>query len=489
MNTQESILSTNLLYNENKARWDFLYRSFIGGDEYRKGNYLTRYSLETDKEYEARIKETPYDNQCQSVINIYNSFLFRTEPEREFNSIENLPELQDFLKDADFDGRSLNAVMREVSQWSQVYGHCWVVMSKPNVNATTRADEVALGVRPYLSLLTPQSVLDWAWERSPAGRYTLSYLKYIEDINGDITVVREWTQSEIVTTHYDRTNEKVKDATIETNQLGVIPAVISYSNRSMVRGIGCSVIDSIADLSRYIYNSLTEAAQSIRLSSHPSLIVTPDVQVGTGSGAIIQIPDNLEPGLKPYTLDFNGASIDSIYKVINNTIETIEKSANIGSVRTTEAKSISGVSREMEFQLLNSRLSQMADNIELTEEQLWRLFCLYQGQPFDVEIKYPDSFSIKENSNELQQLKIAADTVLDPRVRAAIDAKVLDLLELDEDEVTAMANPELVDLESVPEEDEFKETLMINPLTAEVELVQTPERQLALAKQGWVRKD
>jgi hypothetical protein len=34
---------------------------------------------------------------------------------------------------------------------------------------------------------------------------------------------------------------------------------------------------------------------------------------------------------------------------------------------------------ETEFQLLNAKLSEKADNLELAEEQMWRLFAIYQG--------------------------------------------------------------------------------------------------------------
>ena len=42
--------------------------------------------------------------------------------------------------DADHDGRSFNMVMREATVWSSVYGHCWLLLDKPSIEAATRAD-------------------------------------------------------------------------------------------------------------------------------------------------------------------------------------------------------------------------------------------------------------------------------------------------------------------------------------------------------------
>ncbi|WP_216071916.1 hypothetical protein, partial [Acinetobacter baylyi] len=35
--------------------------------------------------------------------------------------------------------------------WSSVFGHCYILLSKPNVGAQTRAEEQQVGVRPSIS--------------------------------------------------------------------------------------------------------------------------------------------------------------------------------------------------------------------------------------------------------------------------------------------------------------------------------------------------
>jgi hypothetical protein len=487
-----AIVSGNKLYNTYQGHWKYLLESYLGGKEYRDAGHLTRYQLETDGEYAARLTETPLDNHCQSVVSVYNSFLFRHNPDREFGALSNNAEVEDFLNDADFDGRSLNSFMKDVATWSSVFGHCWIIMAKPDVGAVTMADEIMAGVRPYVSLLTPLVVLDWSWTRSKSGRYTLDYFRYIEDVNGDIRTVKEWTPETIRTIIVDVTDNTINEDIIEVNGLGKIPAICAYNGRSTVRGIGVSDIADIADAQRFIYNAKSEISQSIRLDSHPSLVKTPETQAGIGAGSLIHMPENLDPGLKPYLLEFSGASVSSILSAIKDTVDSIDKMANTGSIRSTEAQRMSGVAQQQEFELLNARLSEKADNLELAEEQMWRLWCEYQGVPYSVEIDYPGSFNIRDTEAEVKQLQIVASTnPADPRVKAAIDMKILDWLDLDEDELVALGDPRIIKPDTVPEGEDyyvFEPHIMCDPVTGEERLVTTQEEHVVLANQGWYHK-
>ena len=425
------VASPNRFYNYNRANWKFLLVSFLGGEDYKRYNLLTRYQLETADEYNQRINQTPLHNHCKSVINVYNSFLFQKPPERYLGALENSPETQDFLDDADFEGRDLNAFMKEVSTWASVFGHCWILLSKANVGAVTRADEQAVGVRPYASILSPLVVIDWRWERNAVGRYELQYVKYVEDINGSIQTIKEWTP-ELITTHEVDYNTRVTlDTTIEANQLGRIPMILAYHQKSPVRGFGVSAIQDIAGTQKFIYNQLSEAEQAIRLDNHPTLVKTNETQASAGAGSVIAMADNLDPGLKPFLLETSGAQISSIYAAIEHSVAAIDLMANTGSVRATSAKLLSGVAMTVEFQLLNAKLAEMADNLELAEEQMWELFAAYQGTAWSGEIKYEDGYGISDKQAEYAKLQVAKSAATGPEALATIDQRLMELLEED----------------------------------------------------------
>lgn len=479
------VTSTNQVYNDNSKRWRFLLESYMGGEEYRQGAHLNRYQLETDNEYNTRLLTTPLDNHCRSVINVYNSFLFREEPDRNYGSLEYDPALEDYLEDADLEGRDLDSVMKEVSTWASVFGHCWVLMSKPNIGALTRADELAQGVRPYISLITPLTVYDWIYERAANGRYSLNYFKYVEDVNDQISTVVEWYNDRIVKTTTDRRAKKIINQTEEINELGKIPVVIAYNARSPVRAIGISDINDIADQQKAIYNELSEIEQSIRLDSHPSLVTPENVKIGSGAGAVLYMPETLDPGLKPYLLENSGADLTSIYSSIKNRIESIDKMANTGGVRATEARTMSGIAMETEFQLLNARLAEKADNLELAEEQLWKLWADYQGLEWDGSVEYPGSFNIRDTAGEIENLVKAKSAATDPRVLAWIDHEVLEYLDGEAD----MIIPEVYNPEELPEVEPFEPHYMIDLTTGIKYIARTEEEHMKYMELGYVHEE
>jgi hypothetical protein len=144
------------------------------------------------------------------------------------------------------------------------------------------------------------------------------------------------------------------------------------------------------------------------------------------------MPENLEPGLKPYLLETSGAQISSIYEAIKDAVDSIDLMANTGSVRATSAKLLSGVAMTVEFQLLNAKLAEMADNLELTEETIWSLFAKYQGQTWAGEIKYEDAYGINDKEAEYTKLQVAKSAATSPEVFAVIDRRIIELLEEDE---------------------------------------------------------
>lgn len=492
-NDYAAVMSTNSFYTRNRDRWQFLMESYVGGDEYRSGNYLTRYQLETAGEYQARLANTPLDNHCQSVIQTYISFLFRKHPDREMDTWTGPghEDVAQFLADCDREGRDLNSFMKQVSIWSSVFGHAWIIMTKPNLGLVTQAQEAELGVRPYVNLLTPLVVSDWKWERSANGEYNISYFKYVEEVVSNITVVKEWTPETITTWVLDDDLKEGRIESVEINMLGRIPVVLVYNQRSITRDAGISDINDIADIQRQIYNLTSENEQAIRLNGHPSLVVPPTAQLGSGAGAIIQLQDGSDPGLNPYYLESGSSNIASIHASMDKLIAAIDRISFTGGVRATVTKTQSGVAMETEFQLLNAKLSEKADQLELAEEQLWRLFAIYQNKTWSGEIKYADSFNIRDDQREYAQLGQAKSAATDPRVFALIDREIVELLGENPDLIvpTSVTLPDgsVVPLESAEPFDEPEE--MYNPATGESGWVIDFESKREAMLNGWVEKE
>jgi len=429
-------------------RWEFLRSSYLGSYEYKMGEYLTKYQYEGDSEYFRRIATTPYDNHVKSIVHIYNSFLYRQPIKREFGNIKDTPELKQFMKDTDLEGRSFESFMRDVNTWSTVYGACVILLDKPQSNARTRAEELQQGIRPYASIYTPENVLDWEYSRQPSGYYDLTYLKLLEveqkayGMNARY-YIREFTKDTITLSEYNAEKGKSDIMAEMPNEIGVVPAVWVYANRSPIRGVGVSDVGDIADMSNAIFNELSEIEQTIRLSTSPSLVKTPEVDATAGPGAIITVPNETDPNLKPYLLQPTGQSVEAILKSIDEKIVAIDRMACMSGIRTAQTRQQSGIAMMTEYSMLDAKLTEKAKNLELAEENLFRLFARWQGQEFDGEIEYPMAFHIRDKNLDMDVLEKAARTTRDivnatPDVKAVIDQKIKEILAKDPFELEQM---------------------------------------------------
>jgi hypothetical protein len=142
---------------------------------------------------------------------------------------------------------------------------------------------------------------------------------------------------------------------------------------------------------------------------------------------------------------------------------------------------------ETEFQLLNARLSEKADNLELAEEQMWRLFALYQGRDWEGEVDYPESFSIRDQQREFSQLASAKSAATNAKVLDIIDGKIVELL--GEDPAVLFANDMLAGQEPLPPTPVFEAHIMIDPATGKEYIARTEQEHLNYAALGYVHKE
>ncbi len=436
------------LWHANIGNWEFFIRSYLGGNDYKNGYYLHRYILETPEEYDARIRHTPLDNHCKNVVQIYTSFLWRVPPTRDYGSLDGDPQLESFLVDADLDGRSFDTIMREVQMNASIYGNCWVVIDKPQTNLKTRAEELQQDIRPYVSIYTPENVVNWNYRRAPSGRFYLDYLVIVEDINTDRAIVKVFTEETISTYEiedYEKEYAEGEARLIEEipNPIRKIPAVNVYNLRGAKRPIGISDLADVAFLQQSIYNDYSEKEQLIRLANHPSLVKTPNVEASAGAGSIIEMPDDLDPGMKPYIIQPSGQNLDGIMKCIQNKVDAIDRITHMGSVRATSGQIASGIALQTEFQLLNARLSEKADYLENAEEHIWSLYAMWQDKEWDGKVDYPDTFDIRDWANDLQYLQIAkASGIKSETFNKALDKQIAEAV-IDDNDLIKTINDEI----------------------------------------------
>ena len=252
---------------------------------------------------------------------------------------------------------------------------------------------------------------------------------------------------------------------IETkpNALGVIPAVWCYANRSPIRGIGVSDISDISDAQNFLFSLYSEAEQLIRLTNHPTLVKDQQTEATAGAGAIITLGDTTSGDTKPYLLQPNGSNLQAILQTIDETIKSIDRQAHLGAIRAIETRQMSGVAMQSEFILLDAKLNEKAKNLELAEEQIWRLFSRWQGQAWTGEIKYPTAFHIRDKNLDMDILKKVSETaknisLADAGTQIIVNNKIKEILAKDEDELEEFNKIEVQPMDPISNETQTPQT-------------------------------
>ena len=444
--TRKFLTTRHKHYQEKISDWAFHYRSYTGGQDYQNGFLLNRYVLETDEEYMKRAENTAIDNHCKNVVQIYSSFLFRVPPTRNYGALDGDPAVGSFTKDADLDGRSFNNVIKEMQINASIYGTCWAIIDKPRIITKTRAEELQQDIRPYISLYTPENVINWNYERLANGRFYLTSLTLVEEATEDYAIIKVWSLEDISTFVVEDFNKPYAEGKVKLideipNVLGEIPAVVLYNQKSQRRSIGISDLNDVAELQKAIYNDYSEIEQLVRLSNHPSLVKTPNVEASAGAGSIIEMPEDLDASLKPYIIQPSSQSLDAIMNTIQMKIDAINRITHMGAVRNTKSQISSGVALRTEFELLNARLAEKADYLQNTEEQIWSLFAKWQNKVFDGEIIYPETFDIRDYSSDLEYLqKAKASGVKSNTFLKEIDKQIARAVVDDDEQIKTIDN-------------------------------------------------
>lgn len=409
--TREELLSTHPDYDANIEEWRFFMRSYFGGRIYHEGDYLLQHPFESALNYERRKEIAYYYNYCGPIVDIMVSHLFRKPSKREYGTFDEDRLFRSFLMDVDLEGSTFTQFMRDAQRFASIYGRVSIIVDKPTLLPGTRAVAEDYDIRPYLSLITPENLVDWNYVRLPSGRPVLDSVKVREDsLTYRIWNRESWELWRLGDAHSD--GEDDVDAVLVdsgVHGLGIVPIVNLYNKKSGVKMIGASDIQDIADINKNIYYLCSDAKEIIENTAFPMLAIpyenapsSEDREIGPRN--ILQF-DPSEPNAKPYWLEAPHSSLSEIREWVRQDITEIHRIAKMGGVKSTEdfSQARSGVALELEYQQLHSVLSEKADNIEQVEMQILAIFGMWQGIDFDGYVDYPDDFSVRELDRDIER--------------------------------------------------------------------------------------
>jgi hypothetical protein len=128
--------------------------------------YLPKLAEETDPDYQARLKRTPFFNAVWRTISGLKGMLFRKSPQRTVPA-----SIEPFMDDVDMAGTPLDLFAQDISEELLTLGRVGILIDRPPMplnedgTAITVAQAESLGLRPMMQSYDAGEIINWKEER------------------------------------------------------------------------------------------------------------------------------------------------------------------------------------------------------------------------------------------------------------------------------------------------------------------------------------
>ena len=281
--------------------WDIVDALLKGTSEMRKRStrMLPKWPKETDENYRIRLTTATLYPAYSRTVNTLAGKPF-SKPitySDDFNK-----QVEEWLEDADREGRNLDAFAAEVLECSLGYGQSHIFVDYPAVKKMlNKQEEKDLAIRPYLVLVKPTQLLGWRTDEKGA----LTQVRFIESIlvnDGDygqkmeeqirVLEVNSWS----VWRKQKQTDRPSESSWVEydkgANTLGVIPFVTVYGRR-IAHMMSRPPLMELAHLNVKHWQSQSDQDNLLHVARVPILAVAgvdDSFQLVLGSNSAVKLP-------------------------------------------------------------------------------------------------------------------------------------------------------------------------------------------------------
>lgn len=473
VNIYDFFYNSHSVYNKYYDAWRLNVNSFYGGEDYKQGEYLKAYDIDysTPSEvistygvdengnqtavyrtplaqaqtpqqnnnggtqynnnfYGEKLDNVPVYPWVRLVASEYNAILFRNPPSRQLVDMTHMhirdEKVNDFIKDVDGEGNSVNEFMSQVDTFSTVYGVVWVSCLKGS-----DADY------PRWRMHSPMDVTNWKYRWNASNnlelenilirvaqednfqvfqhitRETIETLYVPYELSDDALDMMDFPEGTEFITEDDDDDDKGFYRHVQVNELGYIPVRPIYQSTKIQNGVGHTPIFDIAQIQRSVYADMGEIYSAVSYGSHPVNIVDEETlqangdSIGAEPGSVVRVANSLN-GQPNYVYEFVAPPLDSIKELRELIDQKVDKMNQVAMIRSEDLikASRSGVQIEQYDSKLEALIRKKATSLENAEYQLWRMWFDWEGHPMPEEfaISYNRHFNVKSLENELAEI-------------------------------------------------------------------------------------
>ena len=455
------ISGSHNLYQRYIAEWQLATKSYYGGVEYKNGQYLKHYSIDSTTPSEViNTYELDQDgvqiNSYTSTVNVqnkqdlesgegysnnfyrekldnvpvypysrlytseYNAILFRTPPQR---VLPDEPLVKEFVQDVSGEGESINEFMSKTDVYTTVNGVAWVSVIKP-----TDADV------PRWKMHMPQDVHNWEYTYSPSGELILDKICIRLSIDENVEIKQYITREAIHTIFIPQSDDDVNGipenalfyetdedddfnyyVVEQENELGYVPVLPIYQSTKIYNGVGHTPMFDIANIQRSVYSDSAEIYSTVSYSIHPVTIVDEETAnmndgVSAEPGSVMRVPSAIN-GVNNYVFEFKSPDTSPLKELRELIDQKIEKMNVVAMIRTEELikASRSGAQLEQYDSKLEAFIRRKATSLENAEFKLWGMTMDWMGRdmPSDLTISYNRLYNqrgLQQEADEVKQI-------------------------------------------------------------------------------------
>lgn len=433
------------------THWAFLEATYDGGREWFNEN-IFRYIKEGDSEFKDRVNRAYRFNHTREVVDLINKYLFKQNIVR---NDEDAPEsVKKFWQRSTRNGMGISDFSRQISKKTSIYGRVAIVVDRTTAEGeiVSKADEKAANLQTYAYIVPPEQVLDYSYDEQGA----LNWILLLEQVRDDADPLtssgkvgvryRLWTK-----TYWLLIEEKGKGKSKTwqitdsgDHSLGEVPVVLADHIVSDDLYVSPAMIDDIAYLDRAVANYLSNIDAIIQDQTFSQLAMPAQgVEPGTDSydkmkemgTKRIFLYDGGDSANKPFYLSPDVKQAQVIITTIKTIINEIYHTVGLAGERTKQDNALgidnsSGVAKAYDFERVNALLAAKADSLEMTENKIVRLVCLWNGENMPDEEKelvtYPNNFDTRGLYDEFDlaarlMLVDAPDSVRREQMQSVLD--------------------------------------------------------------------
>jgi hypothetical protein len=229
-------------------------QSVYNGSEEAK-QHLQQFTKENPKKFDNRKEVATLNNFVKRTVNAMRNIIFRNPTDASLLP----PSFDEFKKAVDFTD-SLNEFAKDITDALVRDGETWILVDSLQGEATSRAEERELGLRPYFVHINRASVVNWRYDNQGRFEFVVIRENYV-DIDGFKEETKEqdkvWYADGRVQTYRD--DELYKEYQLQINQVPIVRLIDSKTP---------SLLDQ-AKLNVSHMNRNSELDQYIRVASAP----------------------------------------------------------------------------------------------------------------------------------------------------------------------------------------------------------------------------